>query len=40
MDKFFFWVTVAVVAIIGIFVFKYLASISNIDGLKNFASQI
>jgi hypothetical protein len=40
MDKAFFWLTIVVVAIIGIYVFKALAGASNIDGLKAFASGI
>lgn len=40
MEKFTFWVMVAVVAIIGIFVFKYVAAASNIEGLKSFADNI
>lgn len=40
MEKFTFWVMVAVVAIIGIYVLKFVASQSNIDGLKSFAEAI
>ena len=40
MDKLGFWVMVAVAAIIGIWVFKFAASQSNVRGLKDFASAI
>lgn len=40
MDKIGFWVMVVVAAILGIYVFKMLASQSNIDGLKSFAEVI
>lgn len=40
MAKLTFWVMVAVVAIIGIYLFKLVASQTNIDGLKQFAESI
>ncbi len=40
MDKIGFWIMVVVAAIVGIYVFKMLASQSNIDGLKSFAEVI
>ena len=40
MEKFTFWVMVAVVAIIGIYGLKFVAAQSNIDGLKSFAEAI
>lgn len=40
MDKIMFWIMVVAVAIGGIYVFKLVASQSNIEGLKNFAQVI
>lgn len=40
MDKALFWVTIVIVSIIGIVVLKYLAGISNVDGLKSFMAQV
>jgi hypothetical protein len=40
VEKLGFWLMVVVVSIIGIYVFKIIASQSNIDGLKSFAEVI
>jgi hypothetical protein len=40
MDKIFFWITIVVVAVLGIFILKYIAAASNIDGFKAFMSNI
>lgn len=40
MEKLTFWLMVIVVAILGIYAFKLVASQSSIDGLKKFAEVI
>lgn len=40
MGKLTFWVMVAVVAMIGIYVFKLVASQTNVQGLKDFAQAL
>ena len=40
LSKLGFWVSVAVAAIIGIYVFKLAASQTGIQGLKDFAGSI
>lgn len=40
MDKIFFWITVVIVAVIGIWLLKMLAGATNIDGFKSFMANV
>lgn len=40
MDKLMFWITVVIVSIVGIYLFKVLAGAAGPQGLKEFAANI
>lgn len=40
MGKAMFWLQVVIVAIVGIYVFKFIASQTGIEGLKSFAQAV
>lgn len=40
MDKGLFWITVALVGVLGVWATKFIAAQTNVQGLRSFAGQL